>query len=111
MITSGYSITTRSATRRTVFISCVTTTLVTAVALGGAFFAISTAFTRLQEGQLDGELVAVARSEADRRPELHVYTGQSAADLATKGLRGTFTRHVHRSGRALAEAQRSAQRQ
>jgi len=51
---------------------------------------------------------AVARSEADRRPELHVYTGQSAADLATKGLRGTFTRHVHRSGRALAEAQRSA---
>jgi len=45
-----------------------TTTLVTAVALGGAFFAISTAFTRLQEGQLDGELVAVARSEAREAP-------------------------------------------
>ncbi len=51
---------------------------------------------------------ALARSKADRRAELHVYTGQSDADLAEKGLRGCFTRHVHRSGRALAEAQQSA---
>ena len=46
-----------------------TTTLVTAVALGGAFFAISKEFTQLQERQLDGELVAVARSEAKEAPE------------------------------------------
>ncbi len=46
------------------------TTLVTAVALGGAFFAIAGQFTRLQERQLDGELVAVARSEAAEAPTL-----------------------------------------
>lgn len=46
-----------------------TTILVTAVALGGAFFAISKEFTRLQEVQLDGELVTVAKTEAREAPE------------------------------------------
>ncbi len=51
---------------------------------------------------------ALGRPQADRRPELHVYTGQSVADLAVKGLRGSFTRHEHRSSRALGEAQQAA---
>jgi len=46
------------------------TIFVTAVALGGAFFAIAKEFTRLQERQLDGELVNVAKVEAREAPEL-----------------------------------------
>lgn len=45
-------------------------TLVTTVTLGGTFAAVSSAFNRQQEQQLDAELLAVARDEAREAPAL-----------------------------------------
>ncbi len=45
-----------------------TTTLVTAVALGGAFTGISFGFNNLRQRRLDAELIAIARVEAAEAP-------------------------------------------